>query len=361
MNTRPSRLLLAAASTAAVAALALSGCSASPAPGSSGKPGGSGKLAVVATTTQVGDFAAEVGGDDIQLTTLLAPGASAHHFDPSPEQLLALGRAAVLVQSGAGLEGFVDGAVSASGFDGELVTAADGVDLAKAEAITAEGGGYVDEEEDHGEPGHEHAEEADHGDHDHDHGTLNPHLWTSPAFAQGMVTEIADGFAKADPAHADDYRRRAAAYNAKLGALNTWIAAQYAKVPQKDRLFVSGHDAMRYYLHDYDIRFVGSLLPSFEDNAEPSAAQIDELIAAIKQQGVKAVFTESSISPKLARTVAEETGATWVSGEEALYVDALGPKGSGADTYLGATEHNTRTILNAWGFTPDPLPAGLGG
>jgi len=352
--------MLAAASTAAAAALALTGCSA-PAPGgSSGTPGGSGKLAVVATTTQVGDFAAEVGGDDIQLTTLLAPGASAHHFDPSPEQLLALGRAAVLVQSGAGLEGFVDGAVSASGFDGALVTAADGVDLAAAEAITAEGGGYVDEE-DHDE----HADDADHehtegeDGHDHDHGALNPHLWTSTAFAQGMVTEIADGLAKADPSHADAYRQRAQAYNAKLGSLNTWIAAQYARVPEQDRLFVSGHDAMRYYLHDYDIQFVGSLLPSFEDNAEPSAAQIDALIAAIKERGVKAIFTESSISPKLAQTVATETGATWVSGEEALYVDALGPKGSGADTYLGATEHNTRTILTAWGYPVDPLPADL--
>lgn len=364
MNIPIHRSLRGGALLAATASIALlAGCSGT-APGDASTGD---RLLVVATTTQVGDFAAEVGGDDIRLTTLLAPGASAHHFDPSPGELLALGKADVLIESGAGLEGFIDSAITASGFDGETVTAADGVDLKEAKEITAEGGGYVDDEDEHAEDehaegDHDHDHDHDHeskGDHDHDHGDLNPHLWTSPTFARGMVTEIADGLAQADPAHAEDYRRRAEAYNAKLSSLNTWIAGQFAEIPEKDRLFVSGHDAMRYYLHDYGIQYVGSLLPGFEDNAEPSAKQIDELIAAIEKDGVKAIFTESSISPKLAETVAKESGATWVSGEDALYVDALGPAGSDADTYIGATEHNTRTILEAWGFTPAPLPADL--
>ncbi len=352
MNSFVTRRRIAAA--AIVSALALSGCAA--APGSSD----SGGLAVVATTTQVGDFVAQVGGDDIRLTTLLAPGSSAHHFDPSPKQLLELGRADILVESGAGLEGFVQSAIEASGFAGTTITAADGIDLEQAREITAESeepGSEHDHDHDQDE-GHD-QDQAQDDDHDHDHGTLNPHLWTSPRFAEGMVREIAEGLADADPAHAAGYRERADAYVAKLKSLDTWVAAQFARVPAAQRLFVSGHDAMSYYLHDYGIRSIGSLLPGFEDNAEPSAAQIDALIAAIKRYKVKAIFTESSISPKLAETVAKQTGAAWISGEGSLYVDALGAPGSGADTYLGATEHNTRVILEAWGVHPDPLPADL--
>ena len=129
--------------------------------------------------------------------------------------------------------------------------------------------------------------------------------------------------------------------------------------PEADRVLVSGHDSLRYYLHDYGIAFAGSLLPSFEDNAEPSAAEIDELVATIRERGVKAVFVESSMSPKLAQTVAAEAGVTVVDAD-ALYTDSLAADGEGS-TYLGATIRNTITILEAWGVTPDPLPAELEG
>lgn len=328
---------------AAGAALLLAGCAPTPPNGTSGD-----KLRVVATTTQLGDFTEQIGGGDIELVTLLAPGASAHHFDPSPKQLLDLGTADALVENGAELEGFLESATEASGFDGVRIVAADGVDLVEAEATT--------HEVEHGteEAGHDHDSH-----HDHDHGPVNPHLWTSPTYAQGMVTEIADGLAKADPEHAEGYQSRAEAYVVKLQLLDEWIAAQVEQVPVSERLFVSGHNAMSYYLHDYDITYVGSLLPGFEDNAEPSAAEIDALIEEIEDRGVTAIFTESSISPKLAETVAKHTGAVWVSGEDALYVDTLGTPGSGAADYIGATVHNTTTILEAWGFEVQAPPAEL--
>ena len=379
-TTRPSAPRILALALAAGAALALSGCGAA----SGGSGSGSDALRVVATTTQLTDFSATVGGDDIELTGLLPAGGSAHHFDPSPADLLALGQADVLVVNGAGLETFVDDAIDASGFDGEIVTASDGIDLAEAKEITAEGeaaGGAHDH--DHAEEGHadehgaeehaadehaadEHAAEEhgaeEHGEsgeaHDHDHGDINPHLWTSPKNAEGMVAEIARGFERADPDHADDYSARAEAYTAKLSELDEWIAAQFERVPAADRVLVSGHDSLRYYLHDYGIAFAGALLPSFEDNAEPSAADIDELVEEIRDSGVKAVFVESSMSPKLARTVADEAGVEVVDAES-LYADSLGAPDSGADTYFDATVHNTRVILEAWGVDPEPLPASL--
>lgn len=382
-----------ALSSAATLALALASCSST-----EGAAQQSDHLKVVATTTQLADFAAEVGGDDIELTGLLAPGSSAHHFDPTPSDLLSLGSADVLIINGAGLDEFIDSAIEASGFDGTVIDASAGLDLDTARAITAEalegqnhdgeheyidthghahGDGEVasaegtdaadsattDEAhvEDHAD---EHSTEGEHDeaehDHDHDHGDLNPHLWTSLRFAQGMVTQIADQLAMLDTAHSDNYYERAGAYNAKLVTLDEWLTAQFERVPAAERVLVTGHDSMRYYLHDYGIAFAGSLLPSFEDNAEPSAAEIDEIVATIKASGVKAIFVESSLSPKLAQAVAKEAGVQVVD-SESLFVDSLGPEGSGAETYISATLHNTRVILEAWGQSVDPEPSALEG
>lgn len=333
-------------------------------------------LRVVTTTTQLTDFASIVGGSDIELTGLLPSGGSAHSFDPSPADLLALGQADVLVVNGAGLEGFIDSAVSASGFSGTIITAADGINLAEAAEITAaatnsamlpeadsadhdhDHEGHDDPDHVHDHADHDHADH-DHADHaDHDHGDVNPHLWTSPHYAADMVNEIIAGFSSADPDHAADYTARGDAYVQELEILDGWIHEQFERVPESERLLVSGHDSLRYYLNDYNIVFAGAILPSFEDNAEPSAAQIDALVTEIQERGVKAIFVESSMNPKLAQTVAKEAGITVVN-ENSLYADSLGNAESGADSYINATILNTQTILTAWGVTPDAVPTEL--
>lgn len=353
----PRSLSLAALALAAGAVLTLSACSGTPANSADADSTG---LKVVATTTQLADFVAEVGGDDVALTGLLTAGSSAHHFDPTPADLLALGQADVLVVNGAGLETFIDSAVEASGFEGTVIDASHGIDEAEAKQITAEDEDSAHEE--HADHDHDAADHGDaHADEDHaghDHGDINPHIWTAPRFAEGMVTEVASGLAKADPAHAADFTERADAYVAQLQELDTWIAAQFERVPEADRVIVSGHNSLGYYLHDYGIEFAGAILPSFEDNAEPSAADIDALVQNIRERGVKAVFVESSMSPKLAQTIAQEAGVKVVDAES-LYADSLGVSGSGADTYIDATIHNTRLILESWGVTPGELPATL--
>ncbi|MBP1326458.1 ABC-type Zn uptake system ZnuABC Zn-binding protein ZnuA [Leucobacter exalbidus] len=406
--------------------LVLSACAAPGSGAAASQPGD--QLRVVTTTTQLEDFVSEVGGDDIEMHGLMQPGASAHHFDPSPSDLLALAEADVLVVNGLGLEPFIDSAIESSGFKGEIVTASDGIDLEAAETVSAEMAGGAEsaaehaehsgeaeagaetegehagetaeehagetaeghaehaaeaEDEHAGETAEEHAEHAaeaedehagetaeEHAAHTdeaeagtateshegHDHGAINPHIWTSPRQAQSMVDEVARGLAEADPDHATAYEARATAYNERLAALDEWTTAQFAQVPAKERVLVTGHDSLSYYLHDYDITFAGAILPSFEDNAEPSAKDIDALVAEVQSLGVKAIFVESSMSPKLARTIARESGTTVVDAD-ALYADALGAADSGAETYIDATAHNARVILEAWGFTVDPLPA----
>jgi len=333
---------LAAVAITAAATLGFTSCATDP----TSQQGSQDLLQVVATTTQLADFAGQVGGPDIRLTGLLAPGSSAHHFDPSPVDLLALGTADVLIVNGAGLDDFMHSAIEASGFSGAVIDASEGVDLELARHITAEQG---DAEE------HEHAGE----EHEHEHGDINPHLWTSVKFAAGMVDEIAEGFGAADPVNIEAYESRAAAYKQKLQTLDSWVAEQFGRVPAEQRVLVTGHDSLLYYLHDYDIAFAGALLPSFEDNAEPSVAEINELIAVIKERGVRAIFVESSLSPKLAQTVAKQTGAQVIDAD-LLYVDSLGPEGGTVDTYVGSVVHNTRVILGAWGVAPDALPEALG-
>ena len=347
--TRSSRLLIVGGAIA-VAALALAGCAS---PGASGNS--TDGPAIVATTTQVGDFTRELVGSSADVTQLLTPGQGAHGFDPSAGQLLALARADAVVVNGGGLESWLDDALEASGFVGTLFDASEGIELY--------GTGDDDEtsaEADHDDPGHDLAEAVD--DHsDHDHGDGNPHIWTDPELAERMVANIADGLAEVPGTDDAELAANASHYSEQLDALDTWISDNVATVPVEQRLLVTNHDAFTYFVDAYDVTFIGSIIPSFDDNAEPSAAEIDELVAKIRDTGVAAVFSEASISPKAAETIAAESGAAVYSGDDALYGDSLGQPGTEGETYLGSQVHNARLILESWGVEPSSLPAALQG
>lgn len=320
------------AAGAAVLCAALAGCSVAP------EAQGRHQLEVVATTTQVADFTRNVVGDTpgVEVRQLIQPNQSAHSYDPSAADLTALARADVLVENGVGLEEWLDDSVTASGFGGLMVHAAKGIEVVHANTATNGQG----------------EEPAP--------GAGNPHVWTDVANAEIMVENIATGLAAAYPAKADDFRAHAAAYNADLRALDDWIRADIAQVPRQERLLVSNHDALGYFTAAYGITYVGSVIPSFDDNAEPSAAEIDRLVAAITKTGAKAVFSEASVNPKAARTISQEAHVRVYSGAGALYVDSLGPAGSDGATYISAQVHNVRRITSSWGATPLPLPDRLG-
>jgi ABC-type Zn uptake system ZnuABC Zn-binding protein ZnuA len=302
----------------------------------------------------VADFTREVGGEAVEVTALLEPGQSAHSFDPSAAQLLALGQADALVVNGGGLESWLDDAIAASGFDGALIDASTGVELSATDDVHAE--------EDHADEQHaadEHADEnadEEHAEDEHAHDDGNPHIWTDPHLAAAMIENIADGLAEVDGVDAEVIRAAEEDYQARLEALDEWIHANVEQVPVEQRLLVTNHDAFTYFLDAYDVTFVGSVIPSFDDNAEPSAAEIDALVERIRETGVQAVFSEASISPKAAETIANEAGVTVYSGDDALYGDSLGQPGSEGETYLGSQVHNARLILESWGVEPSALP-----
>ncbi|WP_157006550.1 metal ABC transporter substrate-binding protein [Agromyces laixinhei] len=350
--------ITSAGATIAVASLALAGCSAPAASGASGDG-----PSVVATTTQVGDFTRELVGGAAEVTQLLSAGQSAHAFDPSAAQLLALTQADALVVNGGGLESWLDDAVQASGFDGTLIDASTGIELYG----THDHSSHDHSTDDHGTEA-EHAEDHDAETTDgtdehagHDHGAGNPHIWTDPQLAATMVQNIAAGLAEVPGLDDDALAQNETQYLEKLTALDEWIAENVETVPVAERLLVTNHDAFTYFVDAYDITFVGSVIPSFDDNAEPSAAEIDALIDRIHASGAPAVFSEASISPKAAATIADEAGVTVYSGPDALYGDSLGAPGSDGASYLGSQLHNARLILESWGVTPTALPESLQG
>lgn len=276
-------------------------------------------LRIVATTTQVTDFTREVVGDAAQVEGIIAPNQSAHSFDPSAKVLLELSRAQALVINGEGIEPWLDDAIDASGFHGAVINASTGLTIIGKD----------------------------------------PHVWTSIANARVMVNNVATGLSGIAPELAPTFRANASTYDHQLTLLEEWAQADLAQIPADQRLLVTNHDGLAYFVKEMGITFVGSIIPSFDDNAEPSAADIDVLVARIKATGAKAVFSESTISSKLAQTIAAEAGVRVYAGENALYADTLGPAGSTGDTYISATEHNVRILVTAWGGTNLPLPKGL--
>jgi ABC-type Zn uptake system ZnuABC Zn-binding protein ZnuA len=263
-----------------------------------------GLVNVVATTTQVADFARQIGGDQVKVTGLIGVNVDPHEWEPTPVDLERIGSADVVVSNGLGIEPWLKSALSAAGGDARKVVSSDGV--------------------------------AARGD--------DPHVWHDPANAEIMVKNIAVALEAVDPAGKDAYEERLGAYRSQLHQLDADIEAQVSKLPS--RKLVTDHDAFGYFVARYHFELIGSVLPSFDTAAEPSAAAITDLANRIRSTGVKAIFAETTVPAKVAGALAKEAGVKVVDGPDALYGDALGPPGSGADTYLGMMRHNLNVIVS---------------
>ena len=296
-------------------------------------------LQVVATTTVVADFARVIGGDRVGVYGVLKPNVDAHDYEPSPADLNAMKKAKVIVTNGVGLEEWLEDTIESSNTTATVVDTSEGVTLRE--------GGHEHGDEDHADEKQADekkatgatgaAAEDDHGDEDHD-----PHIWHDPKNAKIMAATIAKAFAAADPAGAATYEKNLAAYTAELDALDAELTKTFGALTNKK--LVTNHDAFGYLVGAYDLEFVGSIIPSFDTSAELSAADLKDLVAAIKGEGVKAVFSESSLPAKTAKTIADEAGVKVVAGDDALYGDGLGTASSDGGTYLKMMRHNATTI-----------------
>jgi ABC-type Zn uptake system ZnuABC Zn-binding protein ZnuA/ABC-type Mn2+/Zn2+ transport system permease subunit len=300
-----------AAVAAAVAALVLVGAGC----GSSG--GDSGKVDVLVTTTQLGDFVREVGGEAVAVDQILQPNSDPHDYEPRPSDVEGAASAEVIFASGEGLDAWIDEIVSDSGSDAEVVDVGAGVPIRL--------------------PGESSGEEASQYD---------PHWWHDPRNAEAAVREIERALAAADPSHRAAFARNARAYLAQLRALDRGIARCIGTVPPARLELVTDHDAFGYFANRYGIEVVGAVIPSQTTQAQPSAKDLSALAKTIEAEEVEAIFPESSLSSKVADAIARQTGA---SAEYSLYGDTLGPEGSSGETYVGMEEANAEEMVR--GFT----------
>jgi zinc/manganese transport system substrate-binding protein len=307
---RVPRWAFAAAGAVVVLGFLGGGCGSS----SSGSGGG---LEVVATTTQIGDWVREVGGNAVSVDQVLQPNTDPHEYEPRPSDVEAAAGARLVFVNGDNLDKWMGQVVSDSGSDAKVV------DL----------GGVVPERL----PGETSGAEASQYD---------PHWWHDPRNAEAAVREIERRLAAADPRRRREFEGNADAYLARLRKLDAGIASCIDAVPRSERKLVTDHDAFGYFANRYGIEVVGAVIPSQTTQAQPSAKDLSDLIGLIEREKVKAVFPESSLSPKVAEAIARQTGA---SAEYTLYGDTLGPAGSDGATYLSMEAANTDAMVR--GFT----------
>ena len=285
-----------------------------------------GRLNVVATHSILGDLVHNVGGDAIDLTTLVGPDGDTHTFEPVPADTITLAKADLLFENGLGFETWLDDLYAASGSKAERV-----VVTSRITPLGFAGEGVAANEEPIASPT--------------PNQELDPHFWQDVANSESAVEVIRDALVAADPANAEVYQQNAAAYLQQLQQLDDDIVAKTATLPVDRRKLVTNHDAFGYFAYRYGYTLEGAALQSFStEAADPSAQQLAALVTAIREAGVPAIFPESIENADLINRIAKEAGVK-VGGS--LYSDALGQPGSDGDTYLKMMTHNIDTIVSA--------------
>lgn len=279
-------------------------------------------LKVVASFSIIGDFAQNVGGDRIELTTLVGPDGDAHVYEPSPADAVTMSKANVVLVNGLQFEGFLQRLVEASATKASVVELTKGVAPIKMKE------------------GQEHAAEA--ASDLHNHGDLDPHAFQSIANARIYVKNVVDAFCAADAAGCDTYKANALAYTAKLDAADAEVKAAVAEIPEDKRIVITSHDAFGYFENAYGLTFLAP--EGISTEAEASAADVAALISQVRGDKASAIFLENITNPRLIEQISSETGVK-VGGT--LYSDALSKADGPAATYIDMMKANIATIKGA--------------
>jgi ABC-type Zn uptake system ZnuABC Zn-binding protein ZnuA len=261
-----------------------------------------GPLRIVATTSTLASIARGAAGAAADVRSLVPVGVSPEDFQPSPDAIAALRNADVLVENGAGLEGWLEATIRNAGNPHlRVVTCTAGLPVRDG----------------------------------------NPHLWMDPVYARAYVAKIRDALVAADAVQAPGYRAAASAYDAQLAALTARTARKIATIPAGRRTMIVFHNAFDYYARRFGLQIVGAIEPT--PGAEPNPAHIAELVGLARNRHVGAVFAEHEYSDKLARSLAQSAGGLKVA---FLYDDSLGSEPA-VSTYVGMIDVDTDTIVSA--------------
>ena len=265
---------------------------------------------VVATFTVLADMVRQVGGDRVQVTSLVGPDGDAHVYQPTPADARAVASADLLVVNGLGMEGWMDRLSKAAEYKGPAVVASKGV---KTRQMIEDGRTETD-----------------------------PHAWQDLANGRIYVANIAAGLAKADPANAALYAASAERYSRELAELDSWVRNEIGAVPPKKRKVITSHDAFGYFGKAYGVTFLAP--EGISTESEVSAKDLAKLVRQVKQTRIKAIFMENMSDPRLVEQLAREAGAA-IGGT--LYVDALSRPDGPAATYVAMFRHNVPQLRDA--------------
>ncbi|MFA5956555.1 metal ABC transporter solute-binding protein, Zn/Mn family [Hyphomicrobium sp.] len=271
-------------------------------------------LNAVASFTVLADVVKQVGGDHINVKSLVPPDGDPHEFEPSPNDAKSLKEADITFLSGEGLETWFEKLVTASGYGGTPYVVSKGIKTRKME----EDGKTV----------------------------TDPHVWNSPVNVKIWVANIEKALAAADPADAADFKANATKYSKELDDLNTYAKSVLETVPKDRRKILTSHDAFGYFGREYGVQFLSPVGLSTE--TEASAADVAKLIDQIKTEKVKTYFFENSNDSRLVEQIAKATGAQ-PGGE--LYVESLSKADGPAPTYTKMFHYNVEQISKAFAGT----------
>ena len=281
-------------------------CVASPLFAADGKP-----FTVVTTFTVIADMAQNVAGDDATVLSITKPGAEIHDYEPTPQDLVKAQQADLVLWNGLNLERWFE-RFFANVKDVPSVVVSEGV-----EPMSIHGGEYD--------------------------GKPNPHAWMSVSNAKIYVKNIEAALAKHDPAHAENYHKNAAAYLAKLEAMDAKLKEDVAKIPEAQRWLVSSEGAFSYLARD--LGFKEAYLWPINAEQQGTPQQVSALIETVRANKIPVVFSESTISDKPAKQVAKESGARYGG---VLYVDSLSAADGPVPTYLDLLKVTTDTVINGF-------------
>jgi len=314
---RPTRFRNAAVpAAAALVALLLGACSGA---ASTAAPAGPGqvddsRLRLVTTYSIVYDLVRQVAGDRAVVTSLVPVGQDPHTYEPKPGDLQAVAEADAVFYHGLNLELWFDRFIQNAGGRRPVYVVTEGI-----EPLRVQAGAY--------------------------RGRPDPHAWMDPRLVTRYVENIRDALSELDPGGAETYRANAAAYVEELEELDAWIRDQVERIPPQHRKLVTSENAFRYFARAYGFEILGFIY-NLAPEDEPSARHISELIDAIREADLPAVFVETTLDPRILQRIADETGAA-IGGPG--YVDSLGPEGSEADTYIKMMRANVTRFVEGLG------------
>lgn len=278
------------------------------------------KPVLVASTTQIADFTRQIVGDRCLVKCILAPGADPHTYSPTPDDVQMVLGADLCLENGLHLEGKDWMSTLAKGAGKPVVTCTDGV---RPLAIKAEGESITD-----------------------------PHAWFSPKNAAIYTNNIVRAVAQIDPLQKEEYEARAKLYLQQLRVLDSWIQEQVGRISPQWRILVTTHDAFNYFCREYKFNEKNDYLSiapvGWSTGSEVGAGMTPErrkiVVQSIRESGAPAIFVETTISPKVIRGIANDTGVA-IGGE--LYSDSMGAENTAGETYIGMMRENVLLIVAA--------------